>query len=168
MAKLANAQDLKSCSRKEIPGSNPGRSTLTSKQIQYFESKIVVCPVTKCHEWVGYIDNSGYGRVQFSGIKLKATHVAWYIATGHWPSKWMLHHCDNPRCVNFNHLYEGDALDNAKDLLERNKNTGGLKPISEDIRNQIRSLYPIYNMPELAKKFNISKSTVFNILRKYN
>lgn len=36
-----------------------------------------------------------------------------------------LHHCDNPPCINPDHLYEGDDADNALDRVERGRARGG-------------------------------------------
>lgn len=36
-----------------------------------------------------------------------------------------LHHCDNPPCVNFDHLYAGNRDDNAKDRVARHRQARG-------------------------------------------
>jgi len=38
---------------------------------------------------------------------------------------WVLHKCDNRKCVNPNHLYLGDAARNSRDAVERNRTAKG-------------------------------------------
>ena len=45
-----------------------------------------------------------------------AHRLSWTMARGPIPAgKWVLHRCDNPPCVNPDHLYIGTAADNAHD-----------------------------------------------------
>ncbi len=57
-----------------------------------------------------------------------ATHVAWFFATGKWPTQDLLHSCDRPGCVEISHLREGTHLENMQDRRERNPRYGGANP----------------------------------------
>jgi hypothetical protein len=50
---------------------------------------------------------------------LPATHIAWLLRHGSLPDGDMLHHCDNTRCVNPDHLYVGDDRTNIRDAVNR-------------------------------------------------
>ena len=85
-----------------------------------------------CWIWIGTLNDSGYGsfRVHFLettaavlGTK-RATHVAWFLEYGVWPTHNLCHACDNPPCVNPGHLFEGTNEDNNYD--RRVKNHGGI------------------------------------------
>jgi hypothetical protein len=66
---------------------------------------------------------------------LLAHRVAWSLHHGREPERWILHHCDNRRCCNPAHLYEGDVGDNSRDKVQagrhRNAFTGPLTPGEE-------------------------------------
>lgn len=70
-----------------------------------------------CWLWTGTPDDKGYGRVGYLGhARVGAHRVAWAMTHGGLlPSEWVLHHCDNPPCVNPAHLFLGDALANNRD-----------------------------------------------------
>jgi hypothetical protein len=78
-----------------------------------------------CWEWQQTIDASGYGRLTRAGRQgVKAHRVAWECANGPIPDGlWVLHRCDNRRCVNPEHLYVGDRADNMADMVERGRST---------------------------------------------
>jgi transposase-like protein len=66
--------------------------------------------------WTGTTDPKGYGRW---GKKIASRH-SWETAKGPIPdSIWVLHHCDNPPCVNLDHLYLGTVVENVRDAIER-------------------------------------------------
>lgn len=79
--------------------------------------------VTKTHEhgcwpWTGPADKKGYGRW---GGKVASRH-SWELANGPiTDGLWVLHHCDNPPCVNPRHLYLGTVVENARDAVARGR-----------------------------------------------
>ena len=70
-----------------------------------------------CWEWTAAKNRSGYGRFGVNGIN----KLAHRVVMGDPEGKCVLHHCDNPGCVNPDHLYIGDHADNAHDRSERGR-----------------------------------------------
>lgn len=83
-----------------------------------------------CWNWTGAVINSGYGTffiAKVNGVsRLKLAHrVAWELANGPIPEGlFVLHRCDNRRCVRPDHLFLGTAKDNTHDAMRK----GRLKP----------------------------------------
>jgi len=78
--------------------------------------------LTACHVWTGGRMPApfDYGSIYTGhrdGWKQTArTHrVAWFLATGEIPAMQVLHRCDNPPCVNVDHLFLGTHDDNMED-----------------------------------------------------
>lgn len=81
-----------------------------------------------CHEWIGGCFDSGYGLIRVRGKNLRAHRVAWELANGEIPPKLMiLHDCDNPKCVNPDHLFLGDNEANVKDMLKKGRQPKGIR-----------------------------------------
>ena len=79
-----------------------------------------------CWEWRGWRDRDGYGRTKTSTNGVLAYHIVhrwmWELHNGPIPEgKMICHHCDNPACININHLYLGDAKTNRHDCLRRKR-----------------------------------------------
>ena len=80
------------------------------------------------------------------------------------------HKCDNPRCINPEHLEIGTHKDNSQDAINRNRVSRGEKhgDIPESVIILIRKLYvprSQYNYYTLGKIFNISPSHVCRIVK---
>lgn len=85
-----------------------------------FETRFVVTP--GCWLWTGEIGSSGYGRFYAYGRKYRAHRFSYEAYKGEIPKGMLiLHSCDNPRCVNPDHLRVGTDADNTRDKMERGR-----------------------------------------------
>ena len=79
--------------------------------------------VDDCLEFQGYIEPvNGYGLTFYKGKIIRAHRLIWLLCFGSLPKKpdWVLHTCDNRKCINPNHLYIGTAKQNTADGFARN------------------------------------------------
>ena len=79
-----------------------------------------------CWNWTAGVQKDGYGYFDIT-IKKKRTRypahrVGWFIKYGEWPKLFALHKCDNRRCVNPDHLFEGTQKDNVQDAINKGRN----------------------------------------------
>ena len=75
-----------------------------------------------CMVWQGSRNNSGYGRVRFRG-SLMLAHRAAFLAFGGiiGQNDCVLHSCDNPSCVNPQHLFSGNHQANMDDMTAKGR-----------------------------------------------
>lgn len=75
-----------------------------------------------CWLWLGRPTPRGYGHQRWDGKMMRAHRVAWLISIGPIPTGlFVLHHCDNPPCVNPAHLWLGTHDDNMRDRQEKGR-----------------------------------------------
>jgi HNH endonuclease len=69
-----------------------------------------------CWEWTASTTKQGYGHLTFRYRTLYAHRAMWECINGEIPDGLdVLHKCDNPPCVNPDHLFLGTHQDNMKD-----------------------------------------------------
>lgn len=96
---------------------------LKEKDINRFWSKVEKSEESDCWTWSGAKIYSGYGRIYVSGKVYSAHRVSFKIKNGYLDDTlFVCHRCDNPSCVNPNHLFLGTAKDNMKDQREKGRN----------------------------------------------
>ena len=118
-----------------------------------------------CWEWTRQKQKGfSYGKLTYKNKKRLAHRVSWFLTYGEWPSNNMcvLHKCDNPSCVNPDHLFLGTQQDNMRDMAIKNRAATKLKP--EEVI-EIRKLAELGESRKvLSEKFNISKRQINRII----
>jgi hypothetical protein len=87
-----------------------------------------------CWSWSAAHNPSGYGVMSFEGKRQLATHVAWWLENGVWPTLFVLHKCDNPLCVRIDHLFLGTQTDNMRDCAKKGR-LGGIFQVKEKCKH---------------------------------
>lgn len=96
----------------------------------------------------------------------KASRVSYRIFVGAIPDGlYVLHRCDNPACVNPEHLFVGTQLDNMADARAKGRTN---RKLDEKGVLEIRRLCSenIVSRGQIAIKFGVSKTTVSEIHRR--
>lgn len=108
---------------KDKPRPYPFKDTLIERFLSSINKDGPIAPNlgTRCWTWTGCTDKGGYGLIRQKGKNLKAHRISMEIHTGHGSDLCVLHSCDNPPCVNPNHLYFGTNLENARDRENRGR-----------------------------------------------
>lgn len=75
-----------------------------------------------CWEWRGRRNDLGYAVMKSRGKQVRVHRVMWEMHNGPIPDGLVVRHkCDNPPCVNPNHLEIGSHLDNMEDMKTRGR-----------------------------------------------
>jgi hypothetical protein len=122
---------------------------------------------TPCWTWIGAKKPNGYG--QFSSVFYSsyAHRASWEIFNGSIPDGlFVCHHCDNPSCVNPEHLFLGTPCDNMRDMAQKGR---GRKPVIKVKKgvylkltdDQIRLIrQDVRTLSEIAKDYAVDQSTI--------
>ena len=140
-----------------------------------------------CWIWIGVLDRKGYGKI---GLKVDNKHktilahrLSFELHYGKIKDKMVIcHSCDNPKCVNPKHLWQGTQSDNIKDMFSKGRDNlpnqkGEQNPRSilnwKEVR-EIRRSYKksknkrVLTQANLANEYNVSRQCIQSIVNNHN
>lgn len=140
---------------------------------------ITINKITDCWEWNGS-KRSGYGRMivgsRSDGTRrsVSAHRVSYELLYGEIPEGMeVCHKCDNPCCVNPNHLFVGTRQDNIDDRERKGRNIvfvgeeqGRSKLTKKAVKDaRWERAYKGTTYQALADKYGVSKKTMQNAIK---
>jgi hypothetical protein len=115
-----------------------------------------------CWLWMGAKVPSGYGRFKFFNSTVPAHRVAYELTKGDPTGFHVCHKCDNPACVNPDHLFLGTDADNHEDKAKKLRGGRALTP--EQVRQIKEILAGDYKPLHLiAEEFRVSRKSIQRI-----
>lgn len=132
-----------------------------------FMIRIKVDPKTTCWTWVGAVSSNGYGHININGKLISAHRLSWELFHNEKPGKkFVLHKCDNPLCVNPDHLFLGTNSDNQRDCIAKGRRAKKCTRYTQSTVKELQRLRPTMKMAALAKLFDIPPQYIRILLRK--
>lgn len=118
-----------------------------------------------CWEWKGPRNKAGYGVFNARALgheRTPAHRVMYEHLVGPIPEGLLVrHHCDNPPCVNPEHLAPGTYADNTRDRVERGRKGGGRRAPDEARVGEAATLASQgKSVTEIAELLGISRRTI--------
>lgn len=140
-------------------------------------SKINKDVVNGCWNWQGATGFKGYGRIKFEQKVYLSHRISFLVFHGEDPGKlFVCHKCDNPSCLNPDHLFLGSRSENMKDCsakgrLYKNKkedvvfgeDVGSSKLKNSDIEKIRNLLADGWKQARIARLFGVNRSQINRI-----
>ena len=134
-----------------------------------FASKYMPEPNSGCWLWCASVNAKGYGHFKWGAGDVRQAHRAsWELHRGRVPDgQHVLHRCDNPACVNPEHLFVGSNDDNMADRIAKGRQTrlvGERNPraiLNERAVLAVRS--SVEHEAVIAARLGVSRATVHAI-----
>lgn len=136
-----------------------------------FFSKVHIVP-GECWIFLGGWNQDRYGNFWVNGVCDKAHRHSYRLFKGEIPTGMLIcHTCDNPPCINPDHLYAGTNTDNTRDKMDRGRFAsvdGANNPsafLTEELARDVHAHlhYTYMTQQAIADKFKITKGHVNNI-----
>jgi hypothetical protein len=131
-----------------------------------------------CWLWTGRFNNMGYGKICSGDGEQYAHRVSWALANGSVPAGlFVCHRCDNPACINPDHLFLGTQKDNMQDCKDKGRfnspkrmasvrkgtsiNTNKLT--EDDVRDVRKKIAEGWSLSSIGVMFGVSVSAIWTI-----
>jgi hypothetical protein len=142
-----------------------------------FWARAIPEPNSGCWLWTGRVDGKGYGMFMIDSSNRRAHRLALSFSGVDVPhDRIVCHRCDNPPCVNPEHLYVGTDRDNVNDRESRKRGGGpkrrgegnGRAKLTQAQVEEIRALFEtgLHTKVALGKRFGVSDAQIGYIVRR--
>jgi len=130
---------------------------------------------TGCWEWTKCRDPYGYGVIRINSSNFRAHRLSWVATHGHMAQEFcVLHKCDNPSCINPEHLFLGTHQDNARDCAQKMRQarpkgeSNGQSILTEKKVRLLREFYTelLPKQNSLAKIAGVAPSSISQVLNR--
>ena len=126
--------------------------------MERFWNKVDIKQDDECWEWNASKNPQGYGHFKLNGTSRSSHRVSWELNKGIIPDGMLvLHHCDNPPCVNPNHLWLGTSKDNSDDKVRKGRQS---RIYGENNVNSILTNEEIYDIIRKYKSGDFTQNTL--------
>lgn len=135
------------------------------------ETKLFLEKVLKvesgCHEWQSATNWQGYGKLFFRGKSSYPAHRAAYLLFNGQIADdlWVLHECDNKKCVNPGHLFLGNALANIRDMDQKRRRGTKCRFTKEQAEEILKLLAEGYSQQTIADRLQVHQTAISRIKR---
>jgi len=143
---------------------------ITDEIVRRFEDKYIPEPNSGCWLWTASTDPKGYGKIAIDRHPYIATRVSLAIA-GRRPKAGenACHRCDNPTCVNPDHLFLGSQKENIHDMIAKGRHAVGERmPRSTLTSGQVLAIKFLHSLGRSGKKmaaqYGVATMTVSRII----
>ena len=124
-----------------------------------------------CWEWTASKNQWKYGMFNINKKTLQAHRLSYLFHYGPYDNNLLVcHKCDNPSCVNPEHLFLGTNKDNMRDMANKARKKGEKHPNSKLTDNEVIEIKKLiledYNIKNIAEKYGVAEFTIKSI--KYN
>jgi hypothetical protein len=128
-----------------------------------------------CWLWMGHLNEDGYGKF---GVKSSESYLAhrysYQLAFGA-ASQYVLHTCDNPACVNPDHLFTGSQADNMRDASAKGRlagrSIGEKHPRAKLTAGMVREIRAQHQSgtvsgADMARRYGVTKEAIYAVLQR--
>lgn len=126
---------------------------------------IEIC-ARECWNYTGQINN-GYAWIRLNGSYIHGHRASFIIHKGHIPKgMFVMHSCDNGRCINPEHLSVGTEKQNRIDMYTKKRHAHGERVNTAKLsQSQVREIIRetrILKVPcvQVAKRYKVSRSAI--------
>lgn len=133
-----------------------------------FNAGYLAEPMSGCWLWEKTVarEKKPYGRISHLGRMYAAHRVAYELYVGPiYDGLWVLHKCDNPACVNPDHLRLGTGMDNVQDRDAKGRTAAGSRCTQAKLSiEQIAAILKDHRLAkDVGRDYGISRWSIYKL-----